>query len=219
MLPLYLLTHGVLNQIKMIVNTNEEMRRKEGGERMLLIGGFHLHPYPQVTGTTPASYLAAYSQLTILELLCQMLTQVFHEEMLLYLVEYYDWNFMEIPICLHIIKVLYEFVEDNNNESRPEYPIFKKTIAQVNRNIEHFLHQNQPMMDQVRKDVKEIRRFYELKKKEYEEIVNLINVKPKEIFNRIRELHQSNPASKDEYVQKCVRILKKSVHINPKAMI
>lgn len=50
------------------------------------------------------------------------------------------------------------------------------------------------------------------------EIVSKINKKPKDIFKAI-EAMAGNEEVQEEYIQKCVRVLKKSKHIDPKAMI
>lgn len=51
-------------------------------------------------------------------------------------------------------------------------------------------------------------------------IIEKINKKPKDIFKVIREFNTNGQKEmKEDYIQKCVRIIKKSNHIEQRAML
>ena len=91
---------------------------------------------------------------------------MFQPQQLGYFLKLYDWNFMEEDICLEGIKILYEFIEDTNNEKRPEYEIYKKHLITINKGIEQFLKKYKNINgNQQTGLIKERKQFYELKKK------------------------------------------------------
>ena len=87
MIPLYLFTNVVVNNLKKLMG--------DGDKDVTLSSGMG-NPYQHIVG-----------RYVILETILEQMSQLFQNNYLGYFLKLYDWNFMEEDICLETVKILY----------------------------------------------------------------------------------------------------------------
>lgn len=150
--------------------------------------------------------------LIVLEALLCQLGNVFEHAYLVYFMKNYDWNYLELSICQESLNLLYEYTENRTHEKRAELELVKAYINRIHLRVKAEVER---LRGERREESKW--RFYQIKRKEYLELLEELNDKPKRVFKRIEGI--GNQELREVAIGKHVRIVKKSAHLRNRSMI
>lgn len=118
----------------------------------------------------------------LLEVLLSQLAAIFEGETLRYFMRNYDWNFLEVPVCQQSLHLLYEYTENRAHEHRVEFELAKTYIGRIHAQLRVELAQ----LGGGEEDGKW--KFYQVKRREFQELLQEMNEKPKRLLKRIEAL-------------------------------
>ena len=148
----------------------------------------------------------------ILEALLGELTALFRPRLMEYFMRNYDFNFLEVPICQESLHVLYEYSEHRPNEKKPEFELVRAYINRIQLSIKEQIEGLRGAKSQDGKW-----KFYHLKKKESEQILELMNTKPKKLFAQLDDIKRGE--LRENIINKYARMAKKAARLESRAMI
>ena len=79
------------------------------------------------------------AQLLYIQILLGQVIDIFKTPKIQYFLKLYDWNFMAEGICQKTLQMLFTFTEDRNNDKKPEFDLYKRSLQQLTNNVEAFL--------------------------------------------------------------------------------